>query len=115
MNFVWAPDGMSVEQLDRHYMDVISSFYRQKRVRRQYVWLSLRHPEHLARLIRCGAGFALAKCRSLLTGRRGLLISGSEPQLDSQPQEQASYRFVEVSVRSNNTAFARPTTTSTTT
>jgi hypothetical protein len=82
MNFVWAPEGISVEQLDRHYMDVISSFYRQRRVRRSYVRTSLRHPVHLRRLIRCGAGFGLAKAKSFLTGRRGLLINGDETSLD---------------------------------
>jgi len=33
-NFVWAPDGISVQALDRHYQDVINWFYTQKRVRR---------------------------------------------------------------------------------
>ena len=35
MNFVWAPDGISVEELDRHYQDVLGCFYRQKRVRQR--------------------------------------------------------------------------------
>jgi hypothetical protein len=82
MNFVWAPDGISVESLDRHYMDVISSFYRQKRVRRSYVGTSVKHPIHLRRLIRCGVGFGLAKAKSFVTGRRGLLIKGDETSLD---------------------------------
>jgi radical SAM superfamily enzyme YgiQ (UPF0313 family) len=82
MNFVWAPEGISVEALDRHYMDVISSFYRQKRVRRAYVRTSVRHPIHLRRLIRCGVGFGLAKTKSFLAGRRGLLIQGDETSLD---------------------------------
>ena len=83
MNFVWAPDGMSVDELDRHYMDVISAFYRQKSVRRQYVRISLKHPGHLVRLTRCGIGFLLAKARSVATGRRGLLIEGNETALDA--------------------------------
>jgi hypothetical protein len=29
MNFVWAPEGISTDELDHHYMDVISKFYRQ--------------------------------------------------------------------------------------
>lgn len=82
MNFVWAPEGISVEELDRHYLDVISSFYRHKRVRRAYVRLSLKHPGHLRRLIRCGIGFGFAKAKSFITGRRGLLISGDETSLD---------------------------------
>jgi radical SAM superfamily enzyme YgiQ (UPF0313 family) len=82
MNFVWAPEGISVAELDRHYMDVISSFYRQKRVRRSYVRTSLRHPIHLGRLIRCGVGFGLAKVKSFVTGRHGLLVRGDETSLD---------------------------------
>ncbi len=87
MNFVWAPEGISVEELDRHYLDVISKFYRQKRVRRQYVKLSFRHPEHLTRLTRCGVGFAAAKAKSVLRGRRGLLVEGNETNLDELPKQ----------------------------
>ncbi|MBC8108852.1 MAG: B12-binding domain-containing radical SAM protein, partial [Anaerolineae bacterium] len=94
MNFVWAPEGISVEALDRHYLDVISSFYRHKRVRRAYVRLSLKHPSHLRRLIRCGIGFGFAKAKSFITGRHGLLIEGTETSLDltadHQPKAMAS-------------------------
>jgi len=83
MNFVWAPPGMDVKELDRHYMEVISQFYRQKQVRRQYVKLSLRYPSHLRRLARCGVGFTIAKGRSVLAGRKGLLIRGDEVNLDA--------------------------------
>jgi hypothetical protein len=89
MNFVWAPDGISVAELDRHYLDVISSFYRHKRVRRAYVRLSLKHPGHLRRLIRCGIGFGFAKAKSFVTGRRGLLINGDETSLDLTADHQA--------------------------
>jgi anaerobic magnesium-protoporphyrin IX monomethyl ester cyclase len=82
MNFVWAPDGMTVDELDRHYLEVISKFYRQKPVRRQYVKVSLRHPEHLLRLTRCGIGFGVAKLKSVLSGRHGLLTAGNEVHLD---------------------------------
>jgi anaerobic magnesium-protoporphyrin IX monomethyl ester cyclase len=82
MNFVWSPPGISTDELDRHYLDVISSFYRHKRVRRAYMKTSLKHPEHLRRLVRCGIGFGLAKAKSFLTGRRGLLTSGTETSLD---------------------------------
>ena len=85
MNFVWAPDGITVEELDRHYLELIAKFYRQKTVRRQYVKLSFRHPGHLKRLIRCGVGFAAAKAKSVLRGRRGLLIEGNETNLDTRP------------------------------
>jgi radical SAM superfamily enzyme YgiQ (UPF0313 family) len=94
MNFVWAPEGISVDELDRHYLEVIKSFYRQKRVRRAYVKISLKHPEHLVRLARCGVGYAMAKTRSFLSGRRGLMTMGNETSLDAlpapSPQSEAS-------------------------
>jgi len=82
MNFVWAPEGITVDELDRHYLEIISKFYRQRKVRNQYFFTSLKHPEHLVRLTRCGIGFAAAKVRSVLSGRRGLLTSGNEVHLD---------------------------------
>ena len=81
-NFVWAPEGISVQALDRHYQDVINWFYKQKRVVRRYVRESIRNPVHLVRLARAGLGFGSAKARSYLTGRRGLLINRHETHLD---------------------------------
>ncbi|MGB7158805.1 MAG: radical SAM protein [Tepidisphaeraceae bacterium] len=105
MNFVWAPEGISVEELDRHYMDVISKFYRRKPVRRQYVKLSFRHPHHLARLTRCGAGLLAAKAKSILQGRRGLLVQGNETNLDT-PQAGATRKVV--TPESTSTACSSP-------
>jgi anaerobic magnesium-protoporphyrin IX monomethyl ester cyclase len=87
MNFVWAPDGISVEALDRHYQEVLDWFYRQKRVRQRYVRESIHNPDHLMRLARAGVGFGVAKAKSFLTGRRGLLIDRNETHLgvSSQP------------------------------
>jgi hypothetical protein len=49
------------------------------------------------RLTRCGIGFGLAKAKSVLSGRHGLLTSGSEVNLDfkeSVRAEQAAHRTV---------------------
>lgn len=86
MNFVWAPDGISVEELDRHYQEVLNWFYRQKRVRRRYVKESFRNPGHLLRLTRAGVGYSMAKVKSYLKGRRGLLIDQNETHLDLTPK-----------------------------
>ena len=85
MNFVWAPPGITTEELDRHYQEVIRSFYGDKRVRREYVRMSVRYPNHLMRLGKFGITAGAAKIRSLLAGRRGLLITGQETPLDSLP------------------------------
>ena len=85
MNFVWTPDGLDAATLDRHYQDILKEFYRRRAVRRQYVRLSLRHPEHLRRLARFGAGFGRAKVASLISGRRGLLHKDGLADLDAPP------------------------------
>ncbi|HEX8339771.1 MAG TPA: radical SAM protein [Tepidisphaeraceae bacterium] len=90
MNFVWAPPGIAVDELDRHYQQVIRSFYADKRVRREYVRLSVRYPGHLVRLAKCGVFAGVAKLRSLARGRRGLLTDGDELHLDAMPPSPAA-------------------------
>lgn len=69
MNFVWAPEGISVEELDRHYREVLVAFYRRFHVGNYYIRLMLTHPAHLYRMVRFGLGFAAQKIRTLLSGR----------------------------------------------
>lgn len=78
MNFVWAPEGIGIEELDREYQALLSAFYRRPQVALHYLGLSLRHPHHVVRLARFGAGYAWAKLKSLLSGRRGLLVETAE-------------------------------------
>lgn len=85
MNFVWAPDGITVDELDKHYRDVLSTFYGQKRVHKHYMTLSIKHPKHFHRVLRFGIGLTLAKLKSVLSGRKGLLTSGTERNLDAGP------------------------------
>jgi len=74
MNFVWAPDGMTVDELDRHYQEILLSFYNRPKLGLYYVSLSIRYPHHLLRLARFGLGFLAAKIRSYAQGRHGLLV-----------------------------------------
>jgi radical SAM superfamily enzyme YgiQ (UPF0313 family) len=78
MNFVWSPDGISNEALDRAYQRLLLSFYFRARVLHQYLLLTLRHPAHAARVVRFGLGYARATLRSLAAGRRGLLVERAE-------------------------------------
>jgi radical SAM superfamily enzyme YgiQ (UPF0313 family) len=80
MNFVWAPEGISVEELDRHYQQVLFSFYNRPKMGLYYASLSIRYPHHLVRLARFGLGFLAAKIRSYAQGRRGLLIEEQPAQ-----------------------------------
>jgi len=83
MNFVWAPDGMTVEDLDRYYQEILLSFYRRPRIGHYYLKLTLQYPNHLFRLLRFLLGYAGAKLRSVLSGRGGLLVRSNDPNLDS--------------------------------
>ena len=83
MNFLWAPEGMTVDDLDRHYQEVLLSFYKRPRMTWYYTKLTLRYPAHLARLLRFLGLYAVAKTRSVLGGRKGLLLDhGEQAYLD---------------------------------
>lgn len=74
MNFVWAPENLSLAMLDREYQNILLSFYRQRRVMHRYVLMSLSHPTHLLRFMRFGIGYCAAKLRSYYAGRQGVLV-----------------------------------------
>jgi len=78
MNFVWSPEGISVEELDRAYQGLLHSFYARPHVLHDYVLLTLQYPTHLLRLLRFGLGYARAKLKSIAAGRRGLLVEQAE-------------------------------------
>ncbi|MFV1992595.1 MAG: radical SAM protein [Acidiferrobacterales bacterium] len=82
MNFVWAPDGITVEELDRHYQEILTAFYKRPGIGFYYLKLTLRYPNHFLRLLRFGVGFLAAKARSFLSGRGGLLVQPYETHLD---------------------------------
>ena len=82
MNFVWAPEGFTVEELDRHYQQILLSFYRRPSIGHYYMKLTVAYPNHLFRLMRFGLGYGAAKLRSIISGRRGLLVRSTEPHLD---------------------------------
>lgn len=77
MNFVWAPEGMTVEELDRHYQDILLAFYKRPQMLLYYLKMTLHHPNHLYRLLRFLFGLLKAKLKSLLTGQGGLLVKPS--------------------------------------
>lgn len=54
MNFLYSPDGLSIEELDRHYREILLSFYRRPGIARYYLQLSLRYPQHIKRLLKFG-------------------------------------------------------------
>lgn len=82
MNFVWAPEGITVEQLDRQYQKILSSFYHRPKVAAYYAKLTFQYPTHLFRLLRFGMAYLGAKIVSFLSGRKGVLIKPYEVHLD---------------------------------
>jgi anaerobic magnesium-protoporphyrin IX monomethyl ester cyclase len=92
MNFVWAPEGISVEELDRHYQEILVSFYKRRQIGHYYLKLTIQYPNHFYRLLRFGLGFLGAKTRSILSGRRGLLIKKNEVHLDRLVAREAQKR-----------------------
>lgn len=80
MNFLWQPEGLTIQELDQEYQNILKGFYKQRRVLHKYVAMSLRHPEHLQRLARFLGGYLLAKLRSHVKGQRGILTEDSRKQ-----------------------------------
>ena len=80
MNFLWSPEGMDMEELDKEYQNIIKSFYKQHRVMHKYVIMSIKNPTHLIRLSRFIAGYFRAKIRSYFCGKKGVLVE-NENQL----------------------------------
>lgn len=90
MNFVWAPEGMTVTELDREYQKILIEFYKRRRIIHKYVDMSIRYPIHLKRLAQFGLGFAKAKIASFIGGRKGILIKPEDSHLnESLTQKQA--------------------------
>jgi radical SAM superfamily enzyme YgiQ (UPF0313 family) len=54
MNFLWSPEGISIDELDKHYRNILESFYRRPAILRDYFALTLRNPQHLTRLLKFG-------------------------------------------------------------
>ena len=50
MNFIWTAEGLSQEQLDKSYREILTGFYMQHRVQKHYARFTFKHPHHLLRL-----------------------------------------------------------------
>ncbi len=82
MNFIWSPKGLTVEELDRQYQEILMAFYRRPQIGFYYMKLTLMYPNHFVRLLRFGLGYLTAKARSFLSGRKGLLVKPCDTSLD---------------------------------
>jgi hypothetical protein len=83
MNFLWAPEGMTIEGLNKHYRQVLTSFYSQPRIPWYYTKLTLQNPVHLARLLKFAGVLLKAKLQSLLgIGNKQALNDYAKVELD---------------------------------
>ncbi|MES9929015.1 MAG: radical SAM protein, partial [Candidatus Thiodiazotropha sp. 6PDIVS] len=65
MNFLWSPEGITIEELDQHYRQMLISFYRRPAISWHYTWLSLLYPQHMVRLLKFGTHFLKFKISNL--------------------------------------------------
>lgn len=65
MNFLWAPKGMSIDEVNKEYRRVLLAFYSQFKIPVYYTRLSLRHPGHLWRLLVFAGHYCRTKLRRL--------------------------------------------------
>ncbi|MGH8552268.1 MAG: hypothetical protein ACRERS_03155, partial [Methylococcales bacterium] len=81
MNFIWAPEGLSIKELDLEYQNILKGFYKQRKVMHKYLALAFKDPTHLKRLLRFLIGFLGAKFHSYRSGRRGALVEPNQAGL----------------------------------
>ena len=82
MNFLWAPEGMTIEDVDKEYRAVLTAFYSQAKIPWYYTKFTLRHPGHFLRLLKFAGVFAVHKVRSLLGLRHRDLAEPAMVELD---------------------------------
>lgn len=74
MNFFWSPEGISVEDLDRHYQSVLRDFYKRPSMLWHYFKMTIVSPSHFIRLSNFLSRLAWAKTKSFISGRKGVLV-----------------------------------------
>lgn len=70
MNFLWAPEGMTIEELDRNYRKVLLNFYSSPRIAWYYTKFTFQYPAHLGRLLKFLGNMVLSKVRMLFDSGR---------------------------------------------
>jgi len=68
MNFVWEPDAMSIDELNKQYIDVLTSFYTRPKIAWYYTKFTFRHPGHFMRLLKFLGIMCFVKLKEKLGG-----------------------------------------------
>jgi len=82
MNFLWAPEGMTIDQVNAQYKKVLTAFYSQGKIPWYYTKFTLRHPAHFLRLLNFARVFAVYKVRSLFSRRGSNYSDVAKVELD---------------------------------
>ena len=71
MNFIWTTEGLTRERLDQSYRQILTSFYSQHRVGKNYVRLTLKNPRHFLRLLKFLGALTKSKISARMRRFRG--------------------------------------------
>lgn len=82
MNFLWAPEGMTIEQVDSEYKKLLLAFYTQSKIPLYYTKFTLLHPGHFLRLLKFAWIFSNYKLRRLLGWHKGDFTDVAKVELD---------------------------------
>jgi anaerobic magnesium-protoporphyrin IX monomethyl ester cyclase len=87
MNFLWAPEGMTIAELNRHYRKILVSFYSSPRIAGYYTRFSLRYPAHLRRLLKFLWQMTIAKSRALFKTEKPIAARQTRMATTQQAKE----------------------------
>lgn len=71
MNFIWTADGLSRDRLNQMYRKILTAFYSQHRIGKNYALLTLRNPRHLLRFGKFVGAMIQSKVRAGINSLRG--------------------------------------------
>lgn len=82
MNFVWSPEGLSVEELDKQYKEILMAFYRRPEIGFHYARLTILYPNHFLRLLCFGLAYLKSRIGVFLSRRKRTQVKSYETTLD---------------------------------
>jgi len=82
MNFLWAPEGMTIEEVDSEYKKVLMAFYTQAKIPVYYTRFTLRHPSHFLRLLHFAGVYLASRLRRALGTGTDSYAGAAKVELD---------------------------------
>ena len=82
MNFLWTPEDLSQQQLDKNYRQLLMSFYQTPRISWYYTVFTIKYPAHFLRLLKFLGLMVKSKLRDKFQQRFGLGTQAASVNLD---------------------------------